>query len=416
MVFNTKVNSILGVIIALLLIAGIALVVQRAPDPQRGFMSSGMDESGITKDEILLGSSSALTGHAEFLGTQYTHGSMSWINEVNDAGGIHGRKIRLISYDDQYDPPRTVENTRKLIFDDKVFMLYGYVGTPTSVKIIDIVHEQQIPSFGFLTGAESLRIPFRPYMFHLRASYYEEAEGAVKYFVDTLGMRKIGVLYQDDAFGKAVLAGIQLAIWNRQQEWNRDLDLVAVETYVRGTMDVEYAVDSLKASGAEAVIIAGTYNPLAKFIKLSHDNGFTPFFHTVSFVGSAAFARAIKMRDVAPQHYDKIIVTQVVPSPAATDLETVHAYRAMHAKHFPEDEPNYVALEGFINARVLVEALRRVGPDLSRSKLVRALENMKDEEFGLGKKVGFAEYDHSGLAGIYYSRLGRDEAFEVFNP
>jgi ABC-type branched-subunit amino acid transport system substrate-binding protein len=386
-------------------------------EPRAPNISPQDDVIGISKTEILLGSSSALSGHAGFLGTQYTHGALSWFNEINATGGVHGRKIRLISYDDQYEPAKTVENTRKLINDDRVFLLFGYVGTPTSVKIIDIVHQHQVPAFGFLTGAEPLRTPFRPYMFHVRASYYEEVEGAIAYFVDKLGMHKIGVIYQDDAFGKAVLSGVQLAIWRRQQEWNRDLEIVAADTYIRGTMDVENALESLTSSGAEAVIMVGTYNPLAKFIKLSLDNNYTPYFHTVSFIGSGAFAEAIKKQEVSSQHYEKIIVTQVVPSPTSANFEIVDKYRVAHAKHFPKDLPNYVALEGFVNAQILVEALKRAGPDLTRSQLINTLENMKNEDIGIGKKLTYGQYDRSGLTGVYYSRLAFSSGkFEVFSP
>ncbi|TNF99645.1 MAG: hypothetical protein EP297_05195 [Gammaproteobacteria bacterium] len=416
MVVNTRLNFIVGFLIVILVIAGVVLVTLPSPDSKKLVIPPEAETTGITENEILLGSSSALSGHAGFLGTQYTHGSMSWFNEVNAAGGIHGRKIRLISYDDQYEPPQTVENTKKLINDDKVFILFGYVGTPTSVKIIDLVHEQQIPSFGFLTGAEPLRTPFRPYMFHVRASYYEEVEGALAYFVDKLGLNKIGVIYQDDAFGKAVLSGVQLAIWRRQQEKNRDLEIVAADTYVRGTMDVEPALESLKASGAEAVIMVGTYDPLAKFIKLSLANSFTPYFHTVSFIGSGAFAEAIKKQEVSTQHYEKIIVTQVVPSPSSADFEIVDKYHTAHARHFPDDEPNYVALEGFVNAQILVEALKRAGPDLTRSQLIYTLENMKNVDIRLGKKLTYGEFDRSGLTGVYYSRLDLSSGkFEIFS-
>jgi ABC-type branched-subunit amino acid transport system substrate-binding protein len=252
-------------------------------------------------------------------------------------------------------------------------------------------------------------------MFHVRASYYEEVEGALAYFVDKLGLNKIGVFYQDDAFGKAVLSGVQLAIWRRHQESSRDLEIVATDTYTRGTMDVEPALETLKNSGAEAVIMVGTYDPLARFIKLSMDNNFTPYFHTVSFIGSGAFAEAIKKNEVPAQYYENIIVTQVVPSPGTADIEVVDQYRSLHASYFPNDLPNYVALEGFVNAQVLVEALKRAGPDLTRTQLINTLEKMENEDVGLGKNLTFGKFDHSGLSGVYHSRLDDGSGnFEVF--
>jgi len=366
---------------------------------------------GVTDTEIVLGSSCALGGHASFLGTQYTRGSQAYFEEVNAAGGVHGRQLRLVTLDDGYDPPRTVANTKRLIEDQQVFMLFDYVGTPTSVEIIDIVHEAGVPAFGFFTGAEGLRTPFRPQMFHVRASYYAEAEGAVSYFVDGLGLRNVAVMYQDDAFGRAVLSGVQLALRRREME------ILSAGTYERGTMAVERALDTIAASGAEAVVMVGTYGPLARFIKLAHDSNFRPYFHTVSFVGSEAFARELRdVQQLDRAQYERIIVTQVVPSPAAVELPAVADYRRLAAEHYPDDPPNYVALEGFINARILVEALRRAGPILTRAGLVEALEGPVPYDPGIGSEVSYGALDHKGLEEIFLSRLGEDGAFGIFEP
>lgn len=365
---------------------------------------------GVSRDEILIGSSSALSGHAEFLGTQYTHGALAWFRAVNAGGGIHGRQIRLLSYDDQYDPPQTVANTRKFIDEDQVFALFNYVGTPTSVKIIEAVQEARVPAFGFLTGAELLRTPFRPYMFHLRASYYSEAEAAVAYFADQLGHSRIAVMYQDDAFGKAVLAGVELALRRR------NLQLAATGTYTRGELDVDGAVSAISDSGAEAVVMVGTYSPLARFIKLSHDEGYEPYFHTVSFVGSEAFATEILQQEVDPARFEQIIVTQVVPSPYSEQFPAVGEYRELVGKFYPGDEPNFVALEGFLNARVLTAALESAGENITRSKLRLMFERMREIDIGIGKTISFDSLDHAGLEDVYYSRLGEDGVFHIFQP
>jgi len=366
---------------------------------------------GVTDNEIIIGSSSALGGHASVLGTETIHGSLAYINEINEQGGVHGRKIRLITYDDQYDPPKTVSNTQRLISKDKVFALFDYVGTPTSVKIIDIVHNAGIPALGFFTGAEALRTPYRPYMFHVRDSYYSEAEGAIAYFVDKLGLQKIAVMYQEDAFGLAVLTGVQMALERRNNE------TVATATYIRGTMDVEKAVKIIKSSGAEAVVMVGTYSPLAKFIKKSHDSGFSPYFHTVSFVGSEAFAREIiEGQKIDPAQYDRIIVTQVVPSPFSDELPGVKEYLQLINKHYPNDKPTFVALEGFINAKVLVKALQNTGRDLTRAKFIASLESMYNYDAGIGKGITYSKLDHSGLKGIYYSKVTKDGTFRIFKP
>ena len=367
---------------------------------------------GVSDDTILIGSSSALTGHASFLGSQYTLGSKVWFEEVNAAGGIHGRRIEFLTYDDAYEPDKTVANSRRLIAGDRVFMLFDYVGTPTSVRIIDMVHDEGIPAFGFLTGAETLRTPFRPDIFHVRASYYHEAEGAVAYFVDHLGLEKIAVMHQDDAFGLAVLAGVQLALRRR------GLEIVAIDKFARGSVELDRPIDTISKSAADAVILVGTYTPLAKFIKGVHESGHRPYFHTVSFVGSGAFGRAIIEENVDRSEFDRIIVTQVVPSPYSDDLETVREYQEQLAKHFPGESPNFVSLEGYINARVLTAILNKTGRNLTRETVKQTIEGMSRLDVGIGIPLTYGLFDHSGLGTIFYSRLGDDGLFAVFelNP
>ncbi len=372
---------------------------------------SAVEVYEVAADEIVIGSSAALGGHAGFLGTQTLHGSLAYINEVNENGGVNGRVIRIVSLDDQYDPPRTVSNTQKLINNNRVFALFDYVGTPTSVKIIDIVHDSKVPILGLFTGAEALRTPFRPYIFNVRDSYYAEAEGAVAYFVDKLGFKKIAVFYQEDAFGAAVLSGVQLALDKRNME------TVATDTFKRGTMDVEDAMMEIKASGAQAVVMVGTYSPLAKFIKISHDDEFSPYFHTVSFIGSGAFSEElINVQNISESEYEKIIVTQVVPSPVSEEFELVREYQELIKKYYPNDEFNYVALEGFVNAKVLVKALEDAGTDLTREKFIEALESIHNYDVGIGKEISYTGLDHQGLDGIYYSRLSAEGSFDIFNP
>jgi len=365
---------------------------------------------GVSDAEIVIGSSAALGGFAGFLGTQTIHGSLAYINEINDRGGIHGRKIRLISTDDHYSPAETVTNTQKLIAQVGVFALFDYVGTPTTAQVVDIVHKSEIPLLGIFSGAEIFRTPYRPYIFNVRDSYYTETESAISYFVDKLNLKKIAVLYQEDIFGVAVLSGVQLALERR------NMYTVATETFVRGAMDVEKAMLNIKLSEAEVVIMVGTYSPLAKFVKISNDAGFKPYFHTVSFVGSEAFAKElIQIQKINPLDYEKIIVTQVVPDPFLEELPGVKEYRELVKKYFPNDRPNYVALEGFVNAKVLVKALEIAGTDLTRDKFVEALESMRNIDIGIGKEITYSVLGHQGLKGVYYSKLSEDGEFRIFN-
>ena len=321
---------------------------------------------GVTPHEILIGSSLALGGHASFLGTQYLHGAMCLIEQTNKDGGIHNRQIKVIAYDDGYDPPRCVNNTKRLIFKDKVFCLFCYVGTPTTVKIIDIVEENKIPLLGLFTGADKLRFPFRHYIFNVRSSYYQETNAVVRYFVEEKGLRRVAVFYQYDDYGFDGLKGTQIAL----QKYG--LTPVATGSFVRGTLDIEDALDKIQASEAQAVIMIGTYSPCAKFIKEARARNYNPLFHNVSFVG------ADKLVEELGDAGEGVIITQVVPPPSQRILlPATEQYSRLLSQYYPQDEPNFVSFEGFINARVLIEALRRTGRDITREGFIRAIESIK---------------------------------------
>lgn len=390
-------------------IAVIAYLIFNKVPEKAGVAKIQGNTNGITDSEILIGSSSALTGHAGFLGTQYIHGSLAYINEINEQGGVHGRKIRLITYDDQYDPAKTVAYTQKLVLEDKVFILFDYVGTPTSVKIISMVDEANIPLLGLFTGAEELRDPFRPNIFNVRASYYQETEAAVDFFIQKLGFNKIAVFYQDDAFGLAGLRGVEIAL-NKH-----NLKPVVTGTYIRGTEDVDNALKTIENSHPEAIVMIGTYTPLAKFVKLYQDKGHGPYFYSVSFVGADAFALELSKRDISAS--DRIIVTEVVPDPyekSAVYLAAVRNYRQLSAKYFPGDEPNYVGLEGYINALVLVKVLNDAGRELDREKFIRTIEALKDYSVGIGIPAVYGPEDHQAFDRVYFSRLD-NRRFLLFN-
>lgn len=349
---------------------------------------------GVTDTEILIGSSSALSGHAGQLGTNYIHGAMARINQVNEEGGIYGRAIRVISYDDQYDPPKAVENTQKLINEDKVFALFNYVGTPTAVMVIPIVEEAEVPLIGLFTGANVLREPVKKYIFNIRASYYQEIEHAMKYFVDKLGLNKVAVFYQADDYGMDGLQGTKIALEKR------GLEPVALGSYTRGTMNVEEAVKAITESEAEIVVMVGTYSPTAKFVKLVKDKEPEMIFHSVSFVGPEEFVKELE------GHTDSVFVSQVVPPLHYTELlDSVEKYVENLAKYYPGESPSFEGLEGFVNAKVLAEGLRRCGGNLTREGLIEALESIRDYSAGIGAAVTFSENDHQGLDRVYLTSI-----------
>ncbi len=352
---------------------------------------------GVTETEVLLGSSLALEGHASYLGTQTLRGFLSYFRDVNERGGIHGRTIRVIAYDDSYDPPKCLANTQRLIVEDRVFALFSYVGTPTTVKILPLVDEARIPLLGMFTGANALREPLSRYVINVRASYYEETGAAVNHLVRDLGIRKTAVFYQYDAYGFDGLTGMELALERF------GLTPVARGSYIRGTLDVEEGLQRILASGAEAVCMIGTYEPCAKFIRLAHQQGFNPVYYLVSFVGAEELARRLEASEAT------VIMSQVVPPPeiqSSSDLpETVSEYVGLLKRHFPGDKPNFVGLEGFINAKVLVEGLVRAGRNLTREGFIDAIESIHDYPLFPDTRLSFSPTDHQGLDRVYFTRL-----------
>ncbi|THB67969.1 MAG: hypothetical protein D6E12_07495 [Desulfovibrio sp.] len=352
---------------------------------------------GVTDTEIRIGSSLALSGHAGFLGTEILRGARSYINHINEQGGVHGRTIELIALDDRYDPPICLANTQGFLVDGNVFALFCYVGTPTTVKIIPLVEMAEIPLIGMFTGANALREPFQPNIINVRASYYQETAAAVKHMVEDLGLTRIGVFYQYDAYGLDGLRGTELAL---QQYENAP---VAKGSYIRGTLDVQEGLAAIMESDAQAVIMIGTYEPCAEFIKLARQQRDDLLFYNVSFVGAEELARLLG------EDGNGVIVSQVVPPPELPEtrdlLYDIDQYLDLLHTHYPEAQPNSVSLEGYYNAVVLVEGLKRAGPDLTREGLLRAIQSIRDFPIGPDNSVSFSPTNHQGMDTVYFTRI-----------
>ena len=360
--------------------------------------STGKDANtpGVSDTTIRLGSSLALTGHAGYLGTQTLRGAQAYLNHVNDTGGVHGRRIEVIALDDSYDPPQCLVNTQNLIIDNNVLALFCYVGTPTTVKVLPLVEEAHIPLIGMFTGANGLREPFNRYVINIRASYYQETASAVRHIVNDLGIRKIAVFYQYDAYGFDGLVGTELALKEL------GLELVARSSYIRGTQNVEEGLKKIRRSEAEAVVMVGTYGACARFINLARGEDFDPLFYNVSFVGAEVLARRI-----GPGSTANVLMSQVVPPPSSSS-ETPGAaseYVTLLKQYFPEDTPSFVGLEGFLNARILVEGLEKAGRSLTRESLIQAIESIRDLELGPGMSITYGPKDRQGLDAIYFTLL-----------
>ena len=353
-------------------------------------------ENGVTNDKILLGQSVALTGPAAELGIQMRNGIMAYFNSINAQGGVHGRKLELISLDDQYEGKITVPNTKKLIEEHKVFALIGYVGTPTSVPAVPVFTEAKVPFFAPFTGAEALRVPFNRYIFHVRASYYDETEKIVEQVLST-GGKKIAVFYQDDAYGQAGLKGTEIAMTKR------GLKIATTGTVERNTTKVENAVKSINAAQPDAVVMISQYTSCAEFIRQMKKAGSPAQFYNVSFVGSKALADALGTDGAG------VGISQVVPFPWGLAVPVVREYQQLSAKDGHKDF-NFSAMEGFIDAKIFVEGLRRAGKDLTREKLIDALEKMRDFDAG-GFFVSYSPKSHTGSKFVDLTIIARGGKF-----
>jgi len=341
---------------------------------------------GVTAKEILIGSCSALEGPSHFLGTETVAGAKAYFAMVNDAGGVDGRKLKLLAYDDSYDPAKT-EGCFNRLMEQKVFALGFFVGTPTAVKYIPMAEGNKIPVVGLFTGAQTLYVPLRHWVINVRASYFDETREQIDGLWGTLGYKKVGVIYPEDAFGAAVLEGVKAALKAHGAE------PVAVGSYQRQTAQVGGAIDTVKAANPEAVVVVGPSNTVAPILKQSHAKGWKPLFLTVSFVGTDEL-----ILEAGPDA-EGMVITQVVPPYYLTDFKTVALYRRTLTKFFPTAQPNFVSLEGFVDAMVLVEGLKRAGKDLTREGLIRGIESIHELDLGLGPllKLDYGAKDHKGF-------------------
>jgi branched-chain amino acid transport system substrate-binding protein len=358
--------------------------------------------SGLTEKEVVVGSCSALQGPSSALGKQTVAGAKAYFALINDEGGVHGRKLRLIAFDDSYDPSKTQGCFDKLMAE-KVFALGFFVGTPTAVKYLPLAEENKIPLVGLFTGAQILYEPLRHWVINVRASYYDETREQVDGMWNTLGYKKIGVIYPDDAFGSAVLDGVKEALKAHEAEPS------GLASYQRQTAKVEAAIAGVRAANPQAVVVVGPPNTVAPIVKQAHAAGWKPLFLTVSFVGTEELVAQ------AGGDADGMVVTQVVPPYYLTDLKTVALYRRTLAQYAPSERPNFVGLEGFVDAMVLVEGLKRAGKELTREGLIRGIESVHQFDIGLGPqlKLDYSAKDHKGFDHVIPSviRGGRPVPF-----
>ena len=393
-------------------LAGAWLLAPRAA-AQAGATTLG---AGVTAKEITLGVSAAFSGPSRGLGIELYRGAMAYFTEVNNNGGIGGRRIELRVYDDGYQPDPAVRNTLRLMLEDEVFLLFGYVGTPTVTRVLPVLKKFQDRNtylFFPFTGAQPQRQPpYGDFAFNLRASYAQETKGLVDNFVG-LGRRRIAVFYQADAYGRSGWAGVRAALRQHGEQ------MVGEATYRRGqkfTGSLRPQVEMLKKAAPEAIICVGAYAACAAFVRDAVDLGLKVPIANLSFVGSENLLSLLSEDyERSHQYTDLLVNSQVVPSYEDVSIPAVNEYRELMQRHNPQPPEillkeeyisflySFTSLEGFLNAKLMVEILRRLGDDPSRQRLESAVFSVQDFDLGIGEQVSFGPDRRQGLQRVYYT-------------
>ena len=388
---------------------------------------SGEGFEGVYDGKIVLGMSAAFSGPSRGLGSELYRGAKSYFNHVNNNGGVGGRQIDFKLYDDGYQPDPCVKNTMRLMIQDRVFLLFGYVGTPTVTRALPLLkkfQDQRVYLFFPFTGAQPQREPpYGDFAFNLRASYRQETAGLVNNFVRT-GRKRIAVFYQADAYGRSGWAGVRAAIEAHGEH------IAGEATYRRGqrfTGSMRRQVEILKKATPDAVICIGSYAACAAFARDAIDLGLKVPIANLSFVGSENLLHLLSEgRDDAETYTKYLVNSQVVPSYEDTSIPAVREYRELMARYNPAVpeklvkepyspfEQSFVSLEGFLDAKLMTEILRRLGDNPSRAGLEDAVFSVRNFDLGIGEKVSFGPDRRQGLQTVYYTVV-QDGRFVTLN-
>lgn len=351
--------------------------------------------AGAALADIMVGQVAPLSGVLASSGKQMVTGGRIYFNDVNAKGGINGQKINVVVVDDAYKVDETVRLTKELLAKPEVVALFGFAGTANIGKLLTdkVLEEGGAPLVAPYTGGESLRSPFNPWIFHLRAGYADEAEHMVQQ-VTTLGMNRIAVMYQDDGFGQAGLAGVEKAVAKR------GLKLVAKAGYERNTDKVEAAVKAIKASDAQAIMMIAVNKPAGAFIKQYREAGGGAQLYNISVVDPAELVKIAGL-----QNAHGLGISQVVPFPYTPNLNAIREYQGLMKKYAPDEPVSYTSFEEFLGAKVLVEGLRRASPSPTRAKLMKALEGLRNFDLG-GVTVSYGPDNRVGSRFVDITVIG----------
>lgn len=363
--------------------------------PSGGVVAQG----GITAETVSFAQVAALDGPAAALGHGMRQGILAAFEEANRAGGVHGRRLVLDSFDDGYEPDRSVEALRKVIDGNGHIALIGPVGTPTSQATQPVAMAARLPVIGPFTGAGFLRDPALDNVWNVRASYAAETEEWIRLLVDGRGLSRIAILYQDDGFGRSGLDGVTAALQRR------GMTLAAQGTYTRNTVAVKGALLEIRKAEPQAVVMVGAYRPVAEFIRLARKLNLQAEFVNISFVGSEALAQELGADG------EGVIISQVVPFPWDASVPAVAAYQAALTAADAAAQPGFVSLEGYLAGRLAIAALEAAGPDLTPEGYLAALHGLGAVDLD-GLTLSFGPGDNQGLDSVFLTRIRPGGGFE----
>lgn len=347
---------------------------------------------------ISFGASLPLSGINKELGKKVLEGANTYFNHTNAKGGIDGRLIKLIYYDDKYEPQNTLKNIQTLIDKDRVFALFGFVGTPTIKKVLPIIRDTKIPFIAPYTGASFLRNPNFGNIVNFRSSYEQEVEKIVNYLYGTKNIRKFAIFYQNDDFGEEGYVSTIKALKKR------GLTLMGEGAYKRNTLSVRHALHEIKSTRPEAIIMVGTYKPSAHFIKKAREK----YFDDVIFA-PLSFVNANALIDELNGDGKNILFSQVVPPYDNTSLRVTNEYQKLLDFYHPASEPSFASFESFLAAKLVVDALQNTRGALTPKKFLRNLKNLPTDALG---EIPI-KYNNTQLLNIAYLTIYTDNRFKL---
>jgi branched-chain amino acid transport system substrate-binding protein len=352
---------------------------------------------GITASTVTLGQSAPLSGSNQELGQDIRNGALAYFKKINDAGGVNGRRIELVTLDDANDVKRAGENTQKLIEEQHVFALFGYASATLSRPALPFVQQHKMPFIHPFTGADPMRV-FDKLVYNIRASYADELEKIVDHFAP-LGVKRFAIVYYDDVVGRENLAAVDRALKKRSYE---TVSKAALKD--RAKPDIEAGLKEIAKGSPDVVILTTLYKASADFIKLANKAGLGAQMASNSFPGASPLAKELGKEGPG------VIVATVVPPFSQASMPIVAEYRAAMEKFSGKKEFSFTSLESYIGAKVLVEGLRRAGPKPTRESFMHALDGLSSYDVG-GYTVSYSANDHSGSSFVELTVISKEGTF-----